>query len=96
MKLYINQKAPIDKLFKLTILAASFFTYGCSSKPLEIDSSKVTTFSNYELCGILEKSRYSDFAKSTALKEIDKRNYNCAEDDEDIITDNPKGIKMGN
>ncbi len=92
----MNQKLPIDKLFKLTILAASFFTYGCSSKPLEINAAEVNTFSNYELCGILEKGRYSDFAKSTALKKIEQRNYNCAEDNEKIITDNNKGIKMGN
>jgi hypothetical protein len=92
----MNQKPPIDKLFKLTILAASFFTYGCSSKPLEINSSEVMTFSNYELCGILEKGRYSESAKSMALIEIEKRKYNCAENFEEIITDNPKGIKMGN
>lgn len=92
----MNQKAPIYSLFKLTILVTSFFTYGCSSKPLDIDSSQVTTFSNYELCGIIEKGRYSDNAISTAQKEIEKRNYNCAEDIEEIITDNPKGIKMGN
>jgi hypothetical protein len=54
------------------------------------------TFSNYELCGILEKGRYSESAKSMALIEIEKRKYNCAENFEEIITDNPKGIKMGN
>jgi hypothetical protein len=44
----------------------------------------------------LEKGRYSELAKNAALKEIEKRNYNCAEDFEELITDNPKGIKMGN
>jgi hypothetical protein len=31
-----------------------------------------------------------------ARREIEKRKYNCAEDFEEIMTDNPKGIKMGN
>ena len=92
----MNLKAPLYTLFKLTTLAVSVFTYGCTSKPLEINAVEVKTFSNYELCRILEKGRYSDFAKSTALREIEQRNYNCAEDDEEIITDNSKGIKMGN
>lgn len=87
---------PFYNFFKLTILVVSVFTDGCTSKPLEINAAEVNTFSNYELCGILEKGHYSDFAKSTALKEIEQRNYNCAEDDEEIITDNDKGIKMSN
>ena len=92
----MNPKNTHYSLFKLTLLTASFVVYGCSSKPLEIDTSQVSTFSNYELCGIIEKGRYSDNAISTAQKEIEKRNYNCAEDIEEVITDNPKGIKMGN
>ncbi len=92
----MNPKNTHYSLFKLTLLTASFVVYGCSSKPLEIDTSQVSTFSNYELCGIIEKSRYSDYAKSSARKEIEKRKFNCAEDIEEIITDNPKGIRMGN
>jgi hypothetical protein len=92
----MNQKMHIYSLLKFTSLAMLISTYSCSSRPLEIDSSEVKNFSNYELCGILEKGRYSESAKSMALREIEKRKYNCAEDFEEIITDNPKGIKMGN
>ena len=92
----MNQKKHIYSLLKFTSLAMLISTYSCSSKPLEINSSEVMSFSNYELCGILEKGRYSESAKSMALIEIEKRKFNCAEDFEEIITDNPKGIKMGN
>ena len=92
----MNQKKLIYSFLKFTSLAMLISTYSCSSKQLEINSSEVMSFSNYELCGILEKIRYSESAKSIALREIDKRKYNCAEDFEEIITDNPKGIKMGN
>ena len=92
----MNQKKHMYTLLKFINLAILFSTYSCSSKPLEIDSSEVKNFSNYELCGILEKGRYSESAKSMALIEIEKRKFNCAEDFEEMITDNPKGIKMGN
>ena len=92
----MNLKKHIDILLKFTSLAMFISIYSCSSRPLEIDSSEVKNFSNYELCGILEKGRYSESAKSMALREIEKRKYNCAEDFEEIMTDNPKGMKMGN
>ena len=92
----MNKNNNLYTLFKLTIVATSMSTVSCSSKPLDIDPSEVKNFSNYELCGILEKGRYSELAKNAALKEIEKRNYNCAEDFEELITDNPKGIKMAN
>jgi hypothetical protein len=92
----MNQKKHMYTLLKFTSLAILFSSYSCSSKLLEIDSSEVRNFSNFELCGILAKGRYSESAKSAALSEIEKRKFNCAEDFEEIITDNPKGIKMGN
>jgi hypothetical protein len=91
----MNQKKQIYTLLKFTSLAMLISTCSCSSRPLEIDSSEVSNFSNYELCGILEKGRYSESAKNIARREIEKRKYNCAEDFEEIMTDNPKGIKMG-
>ena len=92
----MNQKKLIYSFLKFTSLAMLISNYSCSSRPLEIDSSEVSNFSNYELCGILEKGRYSESAKNMARREIEKRKYNCAEDFEEIMTDNPKGIKMGN